>query len=40
MAQPLDAGDLKVSEVIGVVPVPLRVDLREADPDGRLVDYY
>ncbi len=38
-AQPLDAADLEVGEVVGVVYVSLRVYLRVADPDFRLVDY-
>ena len=38
-AQPLDAAHLEVGEVVGVVYVSLRVYLRVADPDFRLVDY-
>jgi hypothetical protein len=39
-AQPLDATDLEVGEVVGVVDVPLRVGLGIADPESGLVDYY
>ena len=38
-AQPLDAADLEVGEVGGVVDVALGVDLGVADPDFGLVDY-
>src|ERR671917_909353 len=39
VAQPLDAANLEVREVVGVVDVPLRIYLRVADPEGRLADY-
>ncbi|MEJ7843314.1 MAG: hypothetical protein WKF95_16235, partial [Rubrobacter sp.] len=39
VAQPLDAADLEVGEVVGVVDVPLGVYLRVADPENRLADY-
>jgi hypothetical protein len=39
-AQPLDAADLEVGEVVGVVDVPLSVGLGVTDPESGLVDYY
>jgi len=39
VAQPLDAADLEVGEVVGVVDVSLGVYLRVADPENRLADY-
>ena len=38
-AQPLDAADLEVGEVVGVVDVALGVDLGVADPEFGLVEY-
>ena len=39
-AEPLDATNLEVGEVVGVVDYPLRVGLGVADAEFRLVDYY
>jgi hypothetical protein len=38
-AEPLDAADLEVGEVAGVVDYPLSVGLGVADAEFRLVDY-
>src|SRR5918998_826776 len=38
-AEPLDAPDLEVGEVVGVVDYPLRIGLGVADAEFRLVDY-